>query len=408
MLSRWLARHDMLRALRFPAYRWFMTGRFAAAMTIEMRAVAMGWIVYHLTGSALTLGWVSAAGSLATFVLAPLGGVLADRVEKRTILIWTRFVMVLTAAWIAALYYLGLLQAWHMAVLSLSNGMIFAFMMPAQETIPSDLVDRESLLNAISLGTVIEGSFGIIGAALAGLMLETVGAGGVFIALSLLFLSVCLTLLKLPQVGTRQRQAGESVASTMVEGVRYARRRPALLALLGLALAFSFFFHNYRTFLPAFAKDLLGLEASGLGLLTSAAGLGTLANSLFLASLGNTRHKGKLALGAGFVGALFLVLLVTLRVHLLAYLVVFVLGAVSNMERVMVTTMLQSHCEPAYRARVNSLSRTLGSASVIWMVPAGALVDRAGLPALMLLQAALLALIFGAVALLVPRVRTLH
>ena len=187
MLQRTLNPRRAMTALRHPYFRWFMVGRLAAAGTIYMRTVAQGWLVYDLTGSALALGWVSSALALSTVVLAPLGGVMADRFPKRTILIWTRVGLILISLCMALLIFLDAIRAWHVVAVSMLEGAMFAFMMPAQETLYSELVDRETLLNAVSLNAVMEGLMGIVGAVSAGLLIEAVGAGGVYVAMALLF-----------------------------------------------------------------------------------------------------------------------------------------------------------------------------------------------------------------------------
>jgi MFS family permease len=184
MLSRTLNLGRSLVALKHPGFRWFLLGRVAASLTIYMRSVADGWLVYDKTGSALWLGWVSLAGSLTTLLLAPVGGVVADRFEKRSVLLVTRAVLlVVSAVVLASLIFSGQLQAWHIAVSAMLNGAVFSFMEPAQETIYSELVDRETVLNAVSLNFVIQGLLGILGSAAAGLLIdaEGIGAGGVYV-----------------------------------------------------------------------------------------------------------------------------------------------------------------------------------------------------------------------------------
>lgn len=168
----------VFESLQNRSFRWFWLGRLASSATMRMGGVAQGWLVYQLTGSALALGWVGAGWSIASSTLSLYGGVVCDRVEKRQILIWTRGCLALGALAITVLVATGMIRVWHIAVYSLFRGIISSLMMPAQNAYLSELVDRKTLLNAVSLNSVGMGLAGIFAASLAGYLIEIAGAFG--------------------------------------------------------------------------------------------------------------------------------------------------------------------------------------------------------------------------------------
>ena len=194
----------------------------------------------------------------------------------------------------------------------------------------------------------------------------------------------------------------------LLAGIRYLRTKPVLLALLGLAFAQYLLAQPYRSLLPAYSEDVLGLGASGLGLLTSATGIGALVMSLVSASMGDTRHKGALLLVSGLAIGAALMLLMTSRSLPLAFCFILIESSFTSLAQVMISTLEQSHCEPAYRGRLAGLSMMLMGFSSLILIPAGALVDSLGVPIVVSVMGALLIAIYVGVTLLRPEVRRLR
>ncbi len=395
------------QALRSPSYRWFLWGRMAGAPTGPLRAVVQGWLIYHLTGSALALGWVATAGAIVTLLFAPLGGVLSDRIEKRRVMVGARVVLTLSSVGIALLFYLGLLQPWHIVVSAILDGIAFAFLDPALTSIVAELVDRETLLNAISLNAVVEGLTGIVGAVVAGVLIEWLGAGSVYALMALLFAVAIYTHTQLPP-GHGARSHGASWQSDLMAGLNYLRASSVLMALVGLTFVRLLLMQPANTFLPAFARDDLGLDAAGLGLLTSAMNVGLLVSSVALAALGDTRHKGRLLLVTGIAGSVATILLMSVRVMPLPFiLIAFVLGLL-NVGDVVSRALMQAVCEVRYRGRVLSIVMALYGLTSLSALPAGALADRFGVPWVVNGLAALVIVVYVAAAWLRPDLRKLR
>ena len=394
-------------ALRNRDFRWLWFGRLASSATFEMGSVAQGWLVYQLTGSAFALGWVGAGWSVSTLMLSLYGGAITDRVEKRNILFWTRVAMLANSLVIGLLISLDLIQLWHLAVSSLFTGVLFAFMMPAQQAIISDLVDQRTLLNAVSLNSVGMGLMGIFCASLAGLLIETVGVAGVYYAQALLYVLAIYTIVKLPLTGAASNSDG-SVWADLKDGIRYLRLSPALLVLLGLGLVRVWFVMPYRTLMPAFSRDVLGFDAAGLGMLMSATGAGALTSSLIMCAVGDCRGKGNILLLGGIVVGAALVLFVSIPVLACTFLFVAVIGAFNNVVMVMNNTLVQTHSEVAYRGRVLSVYMMLWGLTPLGTIPAGALADRFGVPIVVTVQGVLTMALFVAAALVRPEIKQME
>ena len=407
MIRRYLNPREAVRALRYSGFRWFILGRVAGSPTGQMRQVVQGWLVYQMTGSALALGWVSTARALVMVALAPLGGVLSDRFEKRFVMLGARVILAVSSFSVAILIWLDALQPWHIAASSMLDGIAFSILSPAMQTIVSELVDRDTLLNAVSLASVFEGLTAIVGAAAAGLLTESVGADSVYVGMGLLFCLVGYTIFRLPP-GETSSARNRSVAAELVDGLRYLRGSPVLMAIAGLSVASFVLAQPYNAFLPAFAGAELGLDASGLGVLTSLMGVGALLMSLIMVSLGDTRHKGKLLLVAGVAMGVCLLLIVSVPALSGVYVFVALQAGFSNMSRVMTRTLLQSNSEAAYRGRVTSAVTMLASLSRLSTLPAGALADRYGVPLVVGVLAVLLIAVYLAMGLLMPRLKKLR
>lgn len=388
-------------ALRNRGFRWLWLQRLASSATFHMGSVVQGWLVYHLTGSAFALGWVSAGWSISTLLISPYGGVISDRLEKRTVLFWARLGMALNSATVGLLISTDLIRIWHLALSSLLIGVFFSFLMPAQQAIISDLVDRETLMNAISLNALGTGLVGIFCASLAGWLIEASGPATVYYGMAALYVLAIYTIVKLPETGN-SADTSASVWGDLVEGIRYLWRNPLLLILLGMALIRVLFGRPYNTLLPAFARDNLGFEPSGLGILMSAPNLGALTSALLICFLGNIGYKGKLLLVAGGLLGLSLALFVSTTFLPIVFVFVFLVGFFDNICRVVSSTLLQAKSDKDYLGRVMSISMMEWGLTPLGTLPAGAIADYIGVPPVVIVQGVIVTLLFLAVAFIKP------
>jgi MFS family permease len=404
--ARAILRLPIFKALHSRDYRWFWLGRLAASATMQMSGVAQGWLVYQLTGSGFALGWVGSFGSVATLLVSPFSGVLSDRMERRHILVATRAGMVANMAIITALILLGRIQVWHLAASGMVGGMLMAFMMPAQNALMADLVDRSTLLNAVSLTAVGMGFMGIFGASFSGQMIDRVGVWSVYGTIVLLYVMALYTLVQLPLTGVRGGPV-RSIGTQIISGLQYIRHEPRLIAVISLSLARVLLAMPYGILLPQYADEMLGLGATGLGLLTSASGVGALIAALGLAGLGDFQHKGRLLLGSGIVMGVGLVALSFSRSMGLAFVLLTLVGLGNNACMVANQTLVQVNCVDEYRGRVMSTYMMMWGLTPLGTIPAGALADRFGVPAVFAGQGILLLAVFILVWFRISAVRTM-
>jgi predicted MFS family arabinose efflux permease len=315
--------------------------------------------------------------------------------------------MVLSSLAITVLVAMGVIQVWHLAGYSLFRGVLFAVLMPAQNAYLAELVDRRTLLNAVSLNSVGMGLAGIFSAPLAGYLIDMIGVEAVYLSIALLYLIVFLTLFKLPLTGTTD-PGTRSVWSDIIDGARYIKICPPLIPLLALVFARGFLAMPYRTMMPKYAQDVMGLDASGLGTLVAAPGVGSLISSLTLASLGDFRGKGRLLLGAGIVMGLTLFVFANTQSFVLVLVLLAIVGATSNICMVTNRTLLQVNCDPPYLGRVMSAYMMMFGLTQLGTVPAGAVADYLGVPVVVAAQGALFALTFVLVWFALPKIRKLE
>jgi MFS family permease len=333
--------------------------------------------------------------------------VICDRLEKRTILLWTRLVFVVSSIALALLIASGGIQVWHLAAYSLFRGVLFAIMMPAQNAYLADLVDRETFMNAVSLNSIGMGLTGIFAASLAGWMVDVWGVASVYVGIALLYVWVFVTVLFMPFTGHTDAQ-GRSVWADMRQGVRYLGVCPVLIPLLALVFARGLLAMPYRTFMPVYAEEVMNLDARGLGILVGAPGVGSLISALVLASLGDFRRKGRILLTAGIALGLLLIWFSRSNAFLLALGVLALVGAAGNVCMVVNQALLQMSCEAAFRGRVMSMYMMAFGLTQLGTMPLGALADALGVPAVLGLGGGLFALVAASVFLFVPMVRRLE
>jgi predicted MFS family arabinose efflux permease len=308
---------------------------------------------------------------------------------------------------IAILTARDVIQVWHLVTYSLFRGILFAVLMPAQNAYLAELVDRKTLLNAVSLNSVGMGVSGIFAASLAGLLIDLIGVEAVYVGVAVLYMVVFITTLKLPPTGTTDPGAN-SVWSDMMAGAKYIRLCPVLIPLLALVFLRGFFTMPYRTLMPKYAQDVMHLDASGLGILVAAPGAGSLISALAMASLGEFKAKGKLMLGSGVILGISLVLFANTEVFLLVLVLLALVGATSNICMVTNRTLLQENCDAPYLGRLMSAYMMMFGLTQLGTIPVGALADRFGVPSVLAVLGTLFVLAILFLWVKQPTIKTLE
>ncbi|HET6169966.1 MAG TPA: MFS transporter, partial [Terracidiphilus sp.] len=290
----------MVRALRNPNFRLFWSGNFLSNIGTWMQNVAQGWLVLLLTNSAFWLGVVGFAGSIPFLFFTLFGGVIADRVDKRRLLMVTQTVMMVLAFVLAALAGLKVITVWEVAMIAFLNGTAMAMNAPSYQALVPRLVEREDLTNAIALNSAQFNMSRIVGPTLGGYAMALLGVAGNFFLNGFSFLAVlwALTRIRYPDAKPRRH---ESMWASLQDGFAYVRSEPQMLILVWMTMVVSFLGIPFITFIPFFAKIQLHVGASGLGWLLACSGSGSVLAAVTIASKGVLRHRGKLVTFAGVI-----------------------------------------------------------------------------------------------------------
>ncbi len=286
-------------ALASPAFRRFIFGATLSNIGSWMQATAQGWLVLGLTNSAALLALTSAVANLPILMFSLYAGVLADRVDQRRLLVLAQTSAGVFTAVLALLTTTGMVQFWHVLVIAFLVGTCGALSSPAYQALISSLVAPKVLGNAIALNSAQFNFSRIVGPTFAGIGIALGGIALSFWANSISFAIVAVVLATLPLGNTRAIGRLEaSLWANMADGLRYARHAPVVPVLLGLTIAPALLNLNYLVFMPIFARDVLGIGAPGLGLMTSAVGIGAVTGALAVAILRPGGGSGRLAIGA--------------------------------------------------------------------------------------------------------------
>ena len=291
------------RALKYPNFRLFFAGQSISLIGTWMQNIAMGWLVFRLTGSPVMLGAIGFCGQLPNTLFAPLAGVLADRWERRRILVVTQSLAMFQALAIAALVLTDSVAVWQLFPLAVLLGCVNAFDIPARQSLFVNLVeDRNDLGNAIALNSSMVNGARLIGPSFAGLLIGAVGEGMCFLLNGLSYLAVIAALLAMV-VPPRVRDGQPTrMWTSLKEGFNYVSGFPPVRAILLLLALVSLMGMPYSVLMPVFARTILHGGPHTLGFLMASAGLGALSGALYLASRRSVLGLGKVLV---FAASLF-------------------------------------------------------------------------------------------------------
>ncbi len=388
-----LALPESLSVLRHRDFRIFWSGQAISLTGTWMQGMAQSWLVLGLTSSAFALGLVNFATAIPMVLLALLGGAAADRMDKRQILIVTQAVMMVLALVLGTLVALGLAQFWMVLLVALALGVTTAYDLPANQALVPELIDRHEIPKAIALNSAIFHGSRMVGPAVAGIVIALVGLAGAFLANGLSFVAVIASLLAIRSRGAHPRPAGQSQWQAIKEGLAYVRSQPVMLAMLGItALTALFVFPSLAIMLPVYARDVLGVGVSEMGLIMAGTGLGALAGSMGMLMVRHHQQMRRIALGIAMLVTAMIALSV-IRSLPLALLGVMGLSFGISTSLGLAATVIQERVEGQLRGRVMSVwNLTFMGVLPFSGLGATALADSIGLPAVMRLSALLYAL----------------
>src|SRR5947199_5747480 len=274
-----------LRALGHRNYRLFFSGQLISLIGTWMQSVGEMWLVYRLTHSSLLLGTAGFFSQIPVFLLAPFGGMLADTRDRRRILVATQTSAMVLAGILAALTLTGVVRIWHVFTLAALLGLVNAIDIPTRQAFVADLVKRDDLMNAIALNSSMFNGARVVGPAVAGVLVASIGEGWCFFANSASYIAVITGLLMMTFAGQRQRKQQMEISAFehIAEGFRFVFSAPAIRALMMLLGAVSLFGISYAVLMPIFADQIFHAGAHGLGILMGFSGGGALLGAITLA-----------------------------------------------------------------------------------------------------------------------------
>ncbi len=345
-----------------------------------MQSVAQSWLVYRLTGSSLLLGSVGFASQIPVFLVAPLGGIVADRQNRQRVVICTQVASMLLACVLAALTLTGMVQVWHIFVLASLLGVVNAFDIPGRQSFLVDMVGKEDLMNAIALNSSLFNGARIIGPAIAGILVARIGEGWCFFANAVSYIAVIIGLLMM-RVRPRSHRPSGSPLAHIIEGFRFVRQTGPIRAILLLLGLVSLVAMPYTVLMPVFADKILHGGARGLGILMGATGVGALLGALTLATRTGVRGLGRwVAFSCGGFGV-SLVLFSLSRSFWLSSALLLPVGFSMMLQMSSSNTLIQAMVPDHLRGRVMSVySMMFMGMAPFGALLGGALADRLGAP----------------------------
>jgi MFS family permease len=372
---------DMVRSLKHRNFQLFFSGQMISLVGTWMDNIAEAWLVYRLTGSSLLLGTVAFAGQFPIFLLGPIGGLAADRFDRRSIIVATQTSSMILAFILAFLTLTKRVTVWEVILLASLMGVVNAFDVPARQSFLVEMVGREDLMNAIALNSSMFNSARVIGPSVAGILVASIGEGWCFFANAVSYIAVIAGLLMMRVPRSKIEEHDASPLEHILEGFRFVRNTPPIGVLLLLTGVISIVALPYSVLMPIFAARVLHGNARTLGVLMGATGVGALLGALSLASRTKLQGLARLvAISCASFGT-FLILFSLSRHYYLSILLLVPVGFFVMVQMASTNTLIQSMVPDRLRGRTMAVY----SMMFLGMAPIGALfsgmvADRIGAP----------------------------
>ena len=370
-----------LAPLRHRDFALYWIGQCVSQVGTFIEMTATTYLLYAITGSPVLLGLGGLSRAIPILALSLFGGALADRIDRKRLLMFTQASQVLTSLLLGTLVVTGTIEFWHIYVIGFINSTLSAFDAPARNSFYPSLIPRAEFQNAVTLSSVIFRLSTLLGPAIAGILIATVGPATPFFVNAVSYFALIGALLLIRTKAFAATGARTSLLSAMREGLQFAMRSPVLPLILGTEAVLSLFGHN-SALITIFARDVLRIGPEGLGLLLSSVGAGAIVGTFVLVGTGELRRKGAIMIVAGLLYAAALFAFSLSASYAVSIATLFVLGVADAFWGAMRNTIIQLAATDAFRGRITSLvtftSRGLTNTG---QIETGAIVAAAG-PAL--------------------------
>ncbi|MEK9659053.1 MAG: MFS transporter [Chloroflexota bacterium] len=377
-------------ALADPRFRLLWAGSFLSFAAMQMVQVARPWLAYVVSGSATALGLVAASQGIAMLLVAPLAGVAADRLPKRTVILTSQAFLLATAAVMGVLVLTGVTQVWHLVILALVHGSTVPFNMPARQSFIPLLLPREHLANGVALQASARNVNQVLAPSVVGILLAWHPAIAFFTMVGL-HVAAMLTIAGMP-LGKPVAAKGRGVRGELMGGVKMAVSTSWVRTLLGMALLPVVLGFPFQQMLPVFQQEVFRVGEERLGFMYATVGVGALTGSLLVATFAGLTRRGLPQLIAGVLFGTALVCFALSPSYWFALPALAVVGVSSQSYNTINQTLLMTNVEPEYYGRMASLMMMTRSMMPLVVLPVGALVDMFGARYSLAVMGALLAL----------------
>ena len=346
----------IFRSLQYRNYRLFFSGQSLSLIGTWIQRIALPWLVYHLTDSAFFLGLVGFAGQIPTFLLASFAGVLTDRWNRYHILIITQILAMVQALILAFLFFMGIIEVWHIIILSVVLGCINSFDIPARQAFLVEMVEKkEDLGNAIALNSSMVNSARLLGPSIAGVLIASIGEGICFFINGVSYLFVIISLLLMRVHSQKKRTQNPNVFKALKEGFSYTFSFVPIKSIILLLGLISLMGMPYAVLMPIFAKEILHGGSHTFGFLMGASGIGAFLGAIYLASRKSILGLEKvIPISAGIFG-LGLVTISLSRIFLLSLILMVLTGLGMMLQLASSNTIIQTIVDDDKRGRVMSI-----------------------------------------------------
>jgi len=399
---------EALSALRHRNYRLYWLGQLSSVLAQNMEGIAQSWLVLELTNSPLLLGLTGLAFAIPTITLTLLGGVIADRADRRRIMIFSQLGSASIFFFLATLVVIQWVALWHVMTLAFLSGCIRAFDRPSRMALLPQMVPKEDIPNAVAVGGTIWQLNRLVGPAVAGLLIYLVGIGPTFYFCFFASLSaVCLWL------GIRFEHQPTAVSSGgllqhMMDGLNFIRKNELYYTFIGMTFFNSIFGMSYLILMPVFARDVLNVGSQGFGFLQSAGGLGALLGVFAVAYFSHSGGKGRQVIGGAIIFGLLLIIFALSKSYPLSLILACALGIASQFYITMINAILQVNLPDQLRGRVMSIYGLTWDLMPLGGLIAGAIAEYAGAPTAVVAGGAFVAVMALGVAMFSPNMRRLE
>ncbi len=397
--------NQMLIAFDVPNYRLLFTGRVTSNMGRTMRVFARAWFVYELTESPLRMGIATSALTWPMLIMPLFGGIVADRVDRKKLLIYTESILMILWVIVALLITMEMFEWWYFIISAVISGIVQSFGRPGHQAMIGSIVDSSRLGNAVALDSVSETWPRIVAPALGALLIGIIGIDGLFWLTAFAQFITLITLLKIrwePLDLNNSRKMGNNI----LEAIQHIKKESIIVALVSLGLLSSLFAGSYNFLLPIFADDILGVGETGLGILMTVGALGGALGSLIVVAASNARRgRGMILISISIIKTIALVAFSQAHIFPIAMAAMFFMGSTQVMFMTMLTIAMQQLAPDHLRGRIMSLRVIFMGFSPFGVLIMGTIAELHGASNTVLLGALLYGLTSLLVLLMTPTLR---